>query len=102
MVPKNEFTNNLAILDHRGGGGSSGEEKLSVLRRRRRKRRRRRIPCTQTDRRTNQSKVVEEVLADLKKIAILVPRQYYTLVEQKVILLIFISIIDRNINFRSK
>ena len=29
-------------------------------------------------------------------------RQYYTLVEQKAILLIFISIIDRNINFRLK
>ena len=29
-------------------------------------------------------------------------RQYYTLVEQKAILLIFISIVDKNINFRSK
>ena len=29
-------------------------------------------------------------------------RQYYTLVEQKAILLIFISIIDKNINLRSK
>ena len=28
--------------------------------------------------------------------------QYYTLVEQKAILLIFISIVDKNINFRSK
>ena len=40
----------------------SGEEKLSVLRKRRTRRRRRRNSCGPTD----QSKVVQEILADLK------------------------------------
>ena len=48
------------------GGGEGGEEKLSVLRRRRK--RRRRNFCGRAHGRAGQSKVVQEVLVDPKKI----------------------------------